>query len=333
MQPTLRPPLRLDISVEQWDFRQPVRITGHVITGSTVVVVNLDDGVHHGRGEALGVRYRGESVATMRAQIEALRPRVEAGIDRTALQRLLPCGGARNALDCALWDLQARRSGIPAWQQAGLGAPQPLVTTFTVGVDTPRAMADASRAHAGAREIKIKLDGAPADRERVHAIRDACPAAVLLVDANEGWTLDHLRSLLPDLQACGVALIEQPLPAGRDAELAGFESPIPIGADESIQGLGDLETVAHYYSVINLKLDKTGGLTEALAIAARAHQLGLSLMVGCMGGTSLSMAPAYLLGQLCRHVDLDGPAFLLRDREPSIRYVEGAIVCPPELWG
>lgn len=326
-------PLRFDIAVEHWPYRQPVRINGRVLDGSDVVVVTLSDGQHRGRGEALGVQYLGDTAEKIAMQLEVARPAIEAGPDMIELRQILPRGGARNAVDSALWDFEAQRCGEPVWRQIGLSSTRPLVTTFTIGIDTPDAMAAAARACEGAREIKIKLDGANADRDRLLAVRAARPDAVLMVDANQGWTMHHLETLLPELENCGVALIEQPLPVGGDAGLEGFRSPIPIAADESIQDSAELEFVAQRYQAINIKLDKTGGLTEALVLAEQARKLGLSLMVGCMGGTSLSMAPHFILGQICDRVDLDGPYFLKHDREPSVRYVDGVIVSPELLWG
>lgn len=319
-------PLQLDLAVEQWDFRQPVRLSSGVVDGSPVVVVTLRQGAHCGRGEALGVHYRGESVDTLLAQLETGRDEIEAGLDRDGAQRLLPCGGARNALDCALWDLEAQRSGVAVATRLGLAALRARPTTVTLGVDAPETMAQQAAALPAFGLLKLKLDGSALDAPRVEAVRAARTDATLTVDANQGWTPDHLCALLPTLQRCGVALIEQPLPAGRDDALGSIRSPIPFAADESLQGLADLDRVAALYQAVNLKLDKTGGLSEALAIVAAARTRGLGVMVGCMGGTSLSIAPAFVLAQFCDWVDLDGPLFLRRDREPATRYAGGALV-------
>jgi len=258
---------------------------------------------------------------------------VEAGLDRAALQTLLPPGGARNALDCALWDLEAKLSGRPAWQIAGLEPPQPLLTTFTVGANNPDKMAADARAYTQAKAIKLKLTGEPADAARVQAVRSARPDVWLGVDANQGFTRESLAALLPTLIAAEVRLIEQPFKIGQEALLDGLQSPIPVAADESVQSVSDIPKLRGRCSVINIKLDKSGGLTEALQMAREARRCGMDVMVGNMVGTSLSMAPAFLVGQLCKVVDLDGPVFLSQDRAPPVRYENGMISCPPALWG
>jgi L-alanine-DL-glutamate epimerase-like enolase superfamily enzyme len=325
--------LTLQVSVEKWPLKAPFRITGYTFVAVDVVVATISCGGQVGRGEAAGVYYRGETAASMTTQIEAVRSDIEAGIDREALRRLLPAGGARNAVDCALWDLESHLSGIPAWKIAGLNAPVPLVTTFTLGADDPEKMAQIASSYAGAQAIKLKLTGTPVDADRVRAVRRARPETWLAVDANQGFTRASLADLMPVLVEARVGLIEQPFPIGREADLDGLRSPIPIAADESVQDLSDVAGLVGRFNVVNIKLDKSGGLTEALAMARQAHALGLDVMVGNMTGTALAMAPAALVGQLCRIVDLDGPIFLQSDRSPGVVYEHGTVWCPPEVWG
>jgi L-Ala-D/L-Glu epimerase / N-acetyl-D-glutamate racemase len=325
--------ITLTIATERFALKEPFNITGHTMTATEVVVVTLQQGQHSGRGEASGVFYRDDDPPQMIRQIESIRPRIEAGVDRQTLQSLLPPGGARNAVDCALWDLEARSSGLSASRIAELPAPRPLLTTFTVSAHTPEKMSADARAYTGARAIKLKLTGQPSDADRVRAVREACPTAWLGVDANQGFTLHHLEALLPILVESRVKLIEQPFKVGQEAQLDGLGSPIPIAADESAQALADLPGLAGRFNAVNIKLDKCGGLTEGLAMARAAQHLGLQVMVGNMIGSSLAMAPAFLLGQLCDVVDLDGPVFLSDDRQPSVRYENGMISCPDSLWG
>jgi L-Ala-D/L-Glu epimerase len=325
--------LTLTVTREEWPLTFPFRISGHTFASSPCVLVSLRQGAVTGRGEAQGVYYRNDTVESMVAQIESVRSTIERGINRTELQQLLPLGGARNALDCALWDLESRLQGTPAWKLAGLEPPRPLITTFTCGADSPEVMAERALLYRGARAIKLKLTGAAPDAQRVQAVREACPDVWLGVDANQGFTRAFLQQILPDLVAARVALIEQPFAIGREADLDGFESPIPIAADESLQGLADLPSMPGRFDVINIKLDKCGGLTEGLALARAARDMGLQVMVGNMTGTSLAMAPSFLVGQLCQVVDLDGPALLSRDREIPVRYDDGHIDCPAALWG
>ncbi len=323
----------LHVNIEKWPLKAPFRITGYTFVEVDVVVASISLRGHTGRGEAAGVYYRGEKATSMVAQIEAVRPEIEAGIDRETLRRLLPAGGARNALDCALWDLESRMSSTPAWKIAGLNPPVPLVTTFTLGADEPEAMARAAISYSGAQAIKLKLTGTPDDAARVRAVRAARPEAWLAVDANQGFTRESLAELMPALVAARVGLIEQPFAIGREADLDGLRSPIPIAADESVQELQDVAGLVGRFDVVNIKLDKCGGLTEGLAMARQARALGLDVMVGNMTGTSLAMAPGALVGQLCRIVDLDGPIFLRSDRSPGVVYENGTMWCPPEVWG
>jgi len=324
------PALKLHVEVEKLPLSAPFRISGFVFEEQEVVVVTLGAGGHRGRGEASGVYYLGDTAQTMVAQIEAVRGAIEQGIDRTALQRLLPAGGARNAVDCALWELDAHRLGAAVWELAGIDAPKPLVTTFTLGADEPAAMAAGARKFAQARSLKLKLKD---DIERVRAVRAARPEVWMGVDANQGYGIDSLGSLMGVLESANVSLLEQPLKRGREADLAGFKSKIPIAADESVLKLADIAGLVGRFNVVNIKLDKCGGLTEGLAMAHEARRLGLGVMVGNMVGTSLAMAPAFVLGQLCDVVDLDGPIFLAKDRTPSMTYTNGSAWSGEEVWG
>jgi L-Ala-D/L-Glu epimerase len=326
-------PITLSVTQESWPFAAPFRISSRVSETSRTVTVTLESAGQIGRGEASGVYYRSDTVDAMLRQLESVRPAIESGLSRTTLQDLLPAAGARNALDCALWELEANISGKAVWQIAGLARPRPLLTTFTCGAETPEAMAEAALRFHEARAIKLKLIGEPLDAERVRSVRAACPDVWLGVDANQGFTRQMLEKLLPTFIEARVELIEQPLAVGDEAQLDGLNSPIPIAADESLQGIADLPSLVGRFQVVNIKLDKCGGLTEGLAIAWKAKQLGLHVMVGNMAGTSLAMAPSFLVGQLCDVVDLDGPALLKFDRETRVRYFEGKISCPEELWG
>jgi L-alanine-DL-glutamate epimerase-like enolase superfamily enzyme len=326
--------LALTVEVEKLRFSAPFRISGYVFEHQDAVVVTLDDGKHRGRGEACGVYYFDDHAERMVAAIESHRREIEAGIDRAALQRLMPPGGARNAVDCALWELDARRAGRPVWKIAGLDPPKPLLTTFTLGAEPPSVMAASARGYGQAKAIKVKLTGdLELDVARVQAVRAARPDVWLGVDANQGYTVERLRPLVDQLVAANVKLIEQPLARGRESDLEGFASPIPIAADESVQGLSEVAGLVGRFNVVNIKLDKCGGLTEGLAMAREARRLGLGVMVGNMMGSSLAMAPAYLVGQHCDVVDLDGPTFLARDRVPGVVYANGLISCGEDVWG
>jgi len=328
-----QPPLELTTELERWPLRTPFRIAGRTWGSLEVLVVTLERDGRRGRGEAAGVFYRQETARSILKEVEGLQKRVEAGIDRVGLKKLLPPGGARNALDCALWDLEARLAERPAWQLAGLEAPRALLTTYTCGADTPEMMAQTAIGYREARAIKVKLLGDGLDAERVRAVRGARPEVWLGVDANQALNRVSLERLLPALTDADVKLIEQPFPLGQEMLLDGFRSPIPVAADESVQCLADIAGLADRFQVINIKLDKCGGLTEGLEMARKAREHGLETMVGNMLGTSLAMAPAYLVGQLCRIVDLDGPIFLKSDRSIAARYQDGKIVCPADLWG
>jgi L-Ala-D/L-Glu epimerase len=326
--------LKLAVSIEKLEFSAPFRIAGRVFEHQDAVVVSVDDGAHRGRGEASGVFFLGEQVGAMAAQIEAQRGAIERGIDRDSVQHLLPPGGARNALDCALWELEARQAGRPVWALAGLTQPKPLLTTFTLGADTPEVMAAGARRFGSARALKVKLTGELAlDAARVGRVRAARPDVWLGVDANQGYSLELLPKLTRFLVDARVELLEQPVARGHEAGLEDYVSPIPVAADESALVLGDIAGLVGRFDVVNIKLDKCGGLTEGLAMAHEARRLGLKVMVGNMMGTSLAMAPAFVLGQLCDVVDLDGPTFLRQDRVPGVRYSDGLIECDAAVWG
>ena len=327
--------LHLSVSPETLRLAQPFRISGYVFETAEVLVVTLRDGEHVGRGEGAGAYYLGDDLAHMQADIEAARAEIEAGPSRQALRTIMPAGGARNAVDAALWELEASRSERPVWQLAGLDAePQPIVTTFTVSADTPEAMAGVARGYAGARSIKVKLTGdLPLDLERVAAIRAARPDVWLGVDGNQGFERADLDALVEGLLPHGVALLEQPLARGREADLAGFESTIPVAGDESLLTLADLADAKGRFDVVNIKLDKCGGLTEGLLMAAEARRLGLGVMIGTMMASSLGTAPGFILGQIADLVDLDGPALLAEDRGPGVVYRGGKLYAGPEIWG
>ena len=348
---------RFSVRSESFPLAQTFTISRGAKTTADVVVVELSRDGCVGRGECVPYSRYNESVAGTIDALESLRPQVEAGLDgsttrlrlrraqsgrspkselaevRTALQRALPPGAARNALDCALWDLEAKLSGRPVYELAGLAAPRPVATAYTLSLDDPEVMGRAAAQHAGRPLLKIKLAGRD-DLDRVAAIRANAPASTLIVDANEGWSADQVEPLAAELARLGVALIEQPLPAAQDALLAEFEHPVPFCADESCHTAADLAELAARYECVNLKLDKTGGFSEGLRLAAEARVCGLDLMVGCMIATSLAMAPAVLLAQQARFVDLDGPLLLQKDRERGLRY-EGSLLHPPhpQLWG
>ena len=320
--------------VETHPLAAPFRISGYVFEASDLVVVELDDGQNRGRGEAGGVYYMGDEAPQIVEALEASRAAIESCGSREELRQLLPAGGARNAVDCAMWELEANRLGIPAYRIAGIDAPRKLITTFTLGADTPEVMAQGARNYATARAIKIKLTGElDLDIARVRAVREARPDVWIGVDANQGFGIADLPALVAAMVEQKVSLLEQPIARGREADLEGFESAIPLAADESALGLEDVPGLVGRFQTVNIKLDKCGGLTEALLIAAEARKLGLGVMVGNMVGTSLAMAPAFILGQLCDVVDLDGPTFLKQDRVPGVEYADGEIWCPDDVWG
>jgi L-alanine-DL-glutamate epimerase-like enolase superfamily enzyme len=325
--------LSLAVRVERWPVAGAFTIARGSRTEAIVVVAELSAGRHRGRGEGVPYARYGESVESVVALIESMREPLAAGLDRATLQASMPAGAARNALDCALWDLDAKRAGRRAHELAGIPPPRALVTAYTISLGAPEAMASASAAASGRPLLKIKLGG-QGDPARLAAVRAAAPKAELIVDANEAWTEANLADNFAACAAAGVTLVEQPLPAGRDAALAEIARPIPTCADESLHDRASLGGLRAKYDAINIKLDKAGGLTEALALAAEAERQGFAIMVGCMLSTSLSMAPALLVAQRARVVDLDGPLLLERDRQHGLRY-ENGLVHPSTsaLWG
>ncbi len=324
----------VSVARESWPLAGAFRISRGTRTRSEIVVAEVREGAAAGRGECLPYARYGETMDATEAAIRAAGAAVAAGAGRAELASLLPPGAARNALDCALWDLEAKLSGRRAWEVAGLPAPGPVETVYTLGADAPEAMAARAAACRDRPSLKLKLVGDGLDLERVAAIRAAAPAARLVVDANEGWTAGQYRDHAPRLAALGVAAIEQPLPAADDGALADLPRPVPVCADESCHDAASAPALAGKYDMANIKLDKTGGLTEALRLRDAARAAGLRVMVGCMVGTSLAMAPAVLVAQGADLVDLDGPLLLARDRDPGLAY-DGALVHPPPpaLWG
>ncbi|MCB2114515.1 MAG: dipeptide epimerase [Parvularculaceae bacterium] len=323
----------LSVHREAWPMTAPFAITGYVFDSLDCVVVALREGDCVGRGEGVGVYYFNETSSSMLEQIEAVRAQIENGISRSELQELLPPGGARNALDCALWDLEVKKSGKSIWELTGIEA-KPARTAFTIGIGkTPDAMAEKAARARNYPFLKIKLDSVD-PVERVAAIRKARPDAVIIVDANQGFSFELLQSVLGPLADLGVAMVEQPLKRGADEELSRFKSPIPLCADESCLHRGELPDALERYDMINIKLDKSGGLTEALAIAKEAREAGKRLMVGNMLGTSLSMAPAFVIAQLCDFVDLDGPLNIKSDYVCGMIYEDGKVCAPQKgFWG
>jgi L-alanine-DL-glutamate epimerase-like enolase superfamily enzyme len=326
--------LSMAVAAESLQLAQPFQISGYLFERFNAVVVTLRDGALQGRGEGDGVYYLKDDAPHMLAELARCRALIEDAPSRDDLRRLMPAGGARNAVDCALWELEAARSGTPVWRLAGQQEPRALLTTFTLGANEPQLMAAEARRWQQARAIKVKLTGeVDLDLARVAAIRAARPDVWLGVDGNQGFSIDQMDGLLAGLLAHKVSLLEQPLARGQDKDLAGFNSPIPLAADESILTLDELPHAVGRYQVVNIKLDKCGGLTEGLLMAAAARQLGLGVMVGNMGGSSLAMAPSFVLGQNCDIVDLDGPTFLTNDRSPGVEYRDGAVWAGPEVWG
>ncbi len=325
---------KLTVRSEQWPLHEPFVISRMVQEQGEVVVVEIaQDGVI-GRGECEDADIFFSEEVNIVPDIKAARQQIEAGIDRAELQKLMPAGPARNAIDCALWDLEAKLTGTPIYRLAGLDAPlKPVTTVFTISLGTPEKMAADARANNYRPVLKLKL-GLEGDVERVAAVRKAAPDARISVDANTGWSEAQLTEYLPELANLGVELVEQPFMPGEDAMLENFKSPIPIAADESCIDRTSLPSLVGKYAYVNIKLDKTGGLTEALAFASEAKALGFGIMVGCNVGTSLAMAPGMIVAQLADFVDLDGPLLLSKDRTPGLHY-DGSLIKPmgPELWG
>jgi L-alanine-DL-glutamate epimerase-like enolase superfamily enzyme len=321
------------LHITDWVLTQPFRISGFEWINSRCLVVQLGQNGVVGRGEAQGVFYLDETAESIFEQAHAVAGEIRKGISRQQLQDLLPAGGARNAIDCAMWDLECKQAGKTIWQLTGI-EPKPVTTVFTIGLeDSPGAMAAKAAAAAEAPILKIKLSN-HLPYEKLAAIRAARPDAELVVDANQGWSFELLKELLPKCVGLNLAMIEQPLARGGDEQLEGFTSPITLAADESCLHSGELETAARRYSMINIKLDKTGGLTEALRLAKAAKEKGCKLMVGNMVGTSLSMAPSFVVAQLCDFVDIDGPLLLKYDQPHALHYDRGVVKgFDPKLWG
>ncbi len=323
--------LAINAQEQTWPLDKPFRISRGTRTEARVVVVTVSDGQHIGHGEAVPIRRYNQSPASVLTQIESIKS--GPNLDRQELQKLLPAGAARNALDCALWDLEAKISGKRAWELAKIPLVHEVETSFTISLDTPTAMAAVAKANANP-ILKLKLGGDDLDLARVEAVRRKASVARLLIDANESWTPDHYRKVVPSLRHLGVELIEQPFPANADEALETLDHPIPVCADESCHTTADLSRLTNRYEMLNVKLDKTGGLTEALLLTERAREAGFKLLIGCMVCTSLGIAPARLLASAVDYVDLDGPLLLARDRHHAVPYDNGRIGIPPrELWG
>ena len=330
--------LSIDAHEEIWPLRQPFRISRGSHTEAQIVVLTVSDGEHVGRGESVPLARYNQSIASVLAQVESIQG--DKTLNRQSLQDLLPAGAARNALDCALWDLEAKTSGQRVWQLANIPIAPEVETSFTISLDTPEKMGEAASSASFAqgfgvpRILKLKLGGDDPDLARVEAVRGVAPNARLLIDANESWSPEHYQKIVPALKQLGVEVVEQPFPAKADAVLETLDHPIPVCADESCHTTADLPRLTNRYEVINVKLDKTGGLTEALRLCERARDGGFKVLIGCMVCTSLAIAPARLLASFANWIDLDGPLLLARDRDHPLPYPNGKIGIPPrDLWG
>ena len=323
-----------DIKVEpkNWLLRKPFKISRDVATHAETLLCHISDGTHTGSGEAAGVTYKGETVDSIKMQIEAAIPQIADGIGREQLQELMPPGGARNAVDCALWDLEAKQSGRTVWQVLDW-QPHAVTTVYTIGMDTPENMQKDAAAHADFPILKVKV-GIGDPIEQISAIRQGSPDAAIVIDANQAWTVEDLDRFSEGLKGLNVEMVEQPLALDDDEILRGYESLIPLCADESCDSRADLERLAGLYDIINIKLDKTGGLTEAVALALQAESMGFDLMVGNMLGSSLAMAPAFVIAQRCKYVDIDGPLLQAEDCDHALHYDRGSVEpFSPDLWG
>ena len=327
-------PYSLNIHTEAWPLAGAFRISRGTRRVSDVLMVEVNDGNYVGRGECFPYARYGEDIDSVQKQLNSVRSEIEHGLDRQALLNVLAPGAARNAVDCALWDLEAKRAGVRVWDLANLPAPEPVTTVYTLGVDEPAIMGERARENSDRPRLKLKMTGDGADLERVRNIHKNAPNARLVVDANEGWTIEQYLEYAPQFKELGVEMIEQPLPSTDDEQLRGVDRSIPVCADESCHDRATLKSLVGKYDMINIKLDKTGGLTEALNLRDAALKQGLSIMVGCMIGTSLAMAPGILVAQAATIVDLDGPLLLAEDRNPRLSFT-GSIIHPPEprLWG
>jgi L-alanine-DL-glutamate epimerase-like enolase superfamily enzyme len=326
--------MQIDVVERVFRMREPFAISrGTKDDAPTVQVAVQNSNGHVGRGEAAGVNYHGETTASMIAQIEAIRPALEEGVSRAELLKLLPAGGARNAVDCALWDLDAKQNERTVFGMVGIKAPVPLCTAYTIGIRSLEGYERAAREHADFKTLKIKV-GASDPLSAIKAVRRGAPQSRFIVDPNMSWSADDLKRLAPELMALGVVLLEQPIKIGDERHLQGFRCPVPLCADELVRDVADLEKAAGVFSVVNIKLDKSGGLTCALELQKAAIAAGFETMVGCMSGSSLAMAPAIVIGQKCRFVDLDGPLLLAEDMPGGLTYHSGVVSPPdPSFWG
>jgi L-alanine-DL-glutamate epimerase-like enolase superfamily enzyme len=324
--------LTIEAWEEIWPLIAPFRISRGSRTEAQVVFVTVSDGEHTGRGECVPIKRYGQSVQSVIAQIDSIRR--ENNLDRQRLQKLLPASAARNALDCALWDLESKISGKRVWELANIPVISEGVTSFTISLDTPKKMGAAAKASSTSPILKLKLGGDSSDLARVKAAREAAPSSRLIIDANESWSAEHYEEIVRALKKLGIELIEQPFPADADEVLESLDHPIPVCADESCHTSADLPRLTNRYEAVNVKLDKTGGLTEALHLCEHAREDGFKLLIGCMVCTSLGIAPTRLLAAFAEWIDLDGPLLLARDREHPVPYEDGRIGIPPrELWG
>lgn len=326
--------LKLDVTAIDWPLRKPFTISRETIVSIACVQVTLwDMQGYRGRGEAVGIDYAGETPGSMMAQIEEIRRAIELGVTRVGLQRLLPNGGARNAIDCALWDLEAKRSGVPVWQAAGLDRFEAKPTAFSFGIMDEAMLRATARHYADFSLLKVKTDK-QRGLDPVRILHEEVPRARFIVDPNQAWGADELIRLAPDFERLNVALLEQPVAVEDDELLRGLTLPVPVAADEAFNTRADISGFVGKYQVLNIKLDKTGGLTEALACAKEGKDSGFGLMVGCMIGSSLSMAAGMIIAQMCDYVDLDGPLLQAADVDHPITY-DGGIIAPPtaQLWG
>lgn len=321
------------IEKRRWPLHEPFEISRGVQRDTPSILVEIRGPRARGRGEGIGVNYAGETLDSMIAQIETIVPALRAGITRIELAALLPAGGARCAVDSALWDLEAKTTGVPAWQRAGLNGLAPVDTVYSIGIRSLAEYETTAARYAAFAMLKVKV----ADTDpvaAVRAVRAGAPDSGLIIDPNQAWSIDRLKALAPAMADLGVVLLEQPIPVGAEEGLVGYRCPVPLCADELIQDRRDLVRAAGRFDVVNIKLDKTGGLTEGLALADEAEALGLKLMVGCMAGSSLAMAPAHLLAQRCAYVDIDGPLLQSEDWPDGLVYRDG-VVQPPTaaFWG
>lgn len=324
---------KLRVRAEGWPLACPFTISRGTKTTAEIVLVDIEENGRRGRGECVPYARYGETQPEVVRAIEAIAAEIEAGLERAELQERLPPGAARNAVDCALWDLEAKTTGQPAWVLAGMAMPRPVITAETIALDAPQSMAAAAARLSDRPLLKIKVAYHDVV-ERIVAVRAAAPRARLIVDANESWDLELLQRVGEILLALDVKVIEQPLPASQDARLGGYVGVPPLCADESCHTAADLDRLPSAYRMVNVKLDKAGGLTEALRLTAAARVRGLEVMIGCMVATSLGIAPAMLLAGEAHLVDLDGPLWLARDRDPALKFAQGWIY-PPDaaLWG